>query len=176
MTPSTFTHSTMPPSSRNSAVSPSLVLTSSAPLSKEQTAFNALIKKIDARRATLADWGKEIANFRQCYVSDLLPLQDEEIDQHIKLARSLDLAYGQKEVTKGDRHKLSAMIIQLAEWILERREDNEIKAFPPSSASHPTGPSARKTSCACCTQIGPSASAISARPRTTWKLPMIRSG
>jgi hypothetical protein len=31
-----------------------------------------------------------------------MPLQDEEIDQHIKLARSLDLAYGQKEVTKGD--------------------------------------------------------------------------
>lgn len=119
----------MPPSSRNSAVSPSLVLTSSAPLSKEQTAFNALIKKIDARRATLADWGKEITRFRQCYASDLLPLQDAEIDQHIELARSLDLAHGQRGVTKGDRQKLSAMIIQLAEFILERRDNDEIKAL-----------------------------------------------
>lgn len=89
----------MPPSSRRSAVSPSLVLTSSVPLSKEQTAFNTLIKKIDARRATLADWGTEIARFRQRYVSDLLPRQDEELDQYIALARSLDLACGQKGVT-----------------------------------------------------------------------------
>ena len=119
----------MPPSSRRSAVSPSLVLTSSVPLSKEQTAFNTLIKKIDARRATLADWGTEIARFRQRYVSDLLPRQDEELDQYIALARSLDLACGQKGVTKVDRRKLSAVIIQIAGFILERREDDEIKAL-----------------------------------------------
>ena len=119
----------MPPSSRNSAVSPSLVLTSSAPLSKEQTAFNTLIKKIDARRATLADWGRETARFRQLYVSDLLPRQDEEIDRHIELVRSLGLAHGRKGVTKGDRRKLSSMIIQLAEFILERRDDDEVKAL-----------------------------------------------
>lgn len=91
----------MPPSSRNSALSPSLVLTGSTPLSKEQTAFNTLIKKIDARRAALTDWGRAVADFRQHVLSDLLPLQDEEIDQYI----------------------------QLAEFILERRDDDGIKAL-----------------------------------------------
>lgn len=119
----------MPPSSRTRALSPSLVLTSSAPLSKEQKAFNTLIKKIDARRAELTDWGQEIVQFRQRYVSDLLPLQDEEADQHIQLARRLDLAYGQKGVTKGEKRKLSVLITQLAQFILGRREDDEVKAL-----------------------------------------------
>lgn len=119
----------MPPSSRNSALSPSLVLTGSTPLSKEQTAFNTLIKKIDARRAALTDWGMAVANFRQHVLSDLLPLQDEEIDQYIQLARSLDQAHGQQGVTKGERSKLSAMVIQIAEFILERRDDDGIKAL-----------------------------------------------
>lgn len=119
----------MPLPSPKPSPAPSLVLTSKAPLSKDQKAFNTLIKKIDARRTELADWGKEIARFRQRYVSDLLPLQDEEADQHTRLALRLDLAYGQKGVTKGEKRKLSAMICELARCILEHREDDGIKAL-----------------------------------------------
>lgn len=119
----------MPLISPKNAPAPSLVLASASPLSKDQKAFNTLIKKIDARRSELADWNTETTRFKQRYVSDLRPLQDEETEQHIRLALRLDLAYGQKGVTKGEKRKLSALISQLAQFILERREDEGIKAL-----------------------------------------------
>jgi len=119
----------MPLLSRKALLPPSLVLTSAAPLNKDQKAFNTLIKKIDARRAELAAWGEAIPLFKQRYVSDLLPLQDRETELHIQLARSLDLAHGQKGVTKGEKRKLSVMISELAQSVLARQDDDEIKAL-----------------------------------------------
>jgi len=119
----------MPLLSRKALLSPSLVLTSAAPLNKDQKAFNTLIKKIDARRAELADWGEAIPLFKQRYVSELLPLQDRETALHIQLAVSLDMAHGQKGVTKGEKRKLSTMIAELALLVLARKDDDQIKAL-----------------------------------------------
>ncbi len=119
----------MPLFSQKTLQPPSLVLTSAAPLNKDQKAFNTLIKKIDARRTELADWGEAISLFKQQYVSELLPLQDRETALHIQLARSLDMAHGQKGVTKGEKRKLSAMIAELAQVVLARKDDDEIKAL-----------------------------------------------
>ena len=119
----------MPLLSRKALLSPSLVLTSAAPLNKDQKAFNTLIKKIDARRAELADWGEAIPLFKQRYVSELLPLQDRETALHIQLALSLDMAHGQKGVTKGEKRKLSTMIAELALLVLARKDDDQIKAL-----------------------------------------------
>jgi hypothetical protein len=119
----------MPLLSRKALLSPSLVLTSAAPLNKDQKAFNTLIKKIDARRAELADWGEAIPLFKQRYVSELLPLRDRETALHIQLAVSLDMAHGQKGVTKGEKRKLSTMIAELALLVLARKDDDQIKAL-----------------------------------------------
>ena len=119
----------MPLLSRKALLSPSLVLTSAAPLNKDQKAFNTLIKKIDARRAELADWGEAIPLFKQRYVSELLPLRDRETALHIQLALSLDMAHGQKGVTKGEKRKLSTMIAELALLVLARKDDDQIKAL-----------------------------------------------
>lgn len=119
----------MPLFSQPPVVSASLVLTSSAPLSKEQKAFNTLVKKIDARRTRLAEWGEAIPRFKQKYVSDLLPLQEQELELDIQLARLLDQAYGQKGVTKGEKRKLSVLIVDLTQQVLENRDNDEVKAL-----------------------------------------------
>jgi hypothetical protein len=119
----------MPLFSQTPLPSASLVLTSSAPLSKDQKTFNSLVKKIDARRARLVDWGEAIPRFKQKYVSDLLPLQERALTLDIELARLLDQACGQKGVTQVEKRKLSALIVDLAQRVLAEREDDEAKAL-----------------------------------------------
>ncbi|MGA7949897.1 MAG: hypothetical protein WCA45_07030 [Thiobacillaceae bacterium] len=119
----------MPLFSDKPAPSPSVVLKSSAPLTKDQKAFNNLIKRIEARRARLADWDTAIPLFKQKYVSDLLPLEEQEMDLQFRLAQALDSAHQQKGLTKGERRKLAVMIVDLAEQVLEHREHGELKAL-----------------------------------------------
>ena len=116
------------PESSDSLV-PKLVVTSAEPLTKEQKALNALIKKLEARRARLLEWNEAIPRFRQGYVNDLLPLQTQELELNIGLASALDRAYGQKGITKTERRKLSAMIVDLAEEVLTDRDHAEMKAL-----------------------------------------------
>lgn len=116
-------------SSKPAAPSPRIVQTSQAPLSKDQKAFNTLIKKIEARRATLADWDTAIPRFKQKYASDLLPLQEKEMDLQSQLAQALDRAHEQKGLTKGEKRKLAVLIVDLVEAVLDGREDGELKAL-----------------------------------------------
>lgn len=119
----------MPLFSQKPALSASIVLKTQAPLSKDQKAFNNLIKKIEVKRARLADWDTAIPLFKQKYVSDLLPLQKQEMDLQFRLAQALDSAHEQKGLTKGERRKLAVMIVDLAEQILAHREHGELKAL-----------------------------------------------
>jgi hypothetical protein len=86
----------------------------SAPLSPDQKTFNRLIKQIETRRAQLADWNEAIPTFRQHYGRDLHPLLERERAIKAQLAEHLDWGYDQKGLTKAERHKLSALIIDLA--------------------------------------------------------------
>ena len=43
-------------------------------LSKEQKAFNTLIKKIEEKRTNLAAWQEIIPAYQKKYASDLIPL------------------------------------------------------------------------------------------------------
>jgi ABC-type Zn uptake system ZnuABC Zn-binding protein ZnuA len=107
--------------------SSSLILSSATPLTKDQKAFNTLVKKIEAQRKQLAEWNEAIPQIQQKYVSDLLPLQDKETDLCVQLARRLDQAWSKKGITKAEQRKLSGLIVDLAQEILEGRDDDEIK-------------------------------------------------
>jgi hypothetical protein len=100
-----------------------------APLNKDQKAFNSLIKKIEARRARLGEWEKAMPVFRQKYASDLLPMQQQRRDLQWRLAQALDAAHDVKGTTKGEKRKLAAMIVGLAEEVLEYEKHDEIKAL-----------------------------------------------
>lgn len=117
----------MPLLSRKALLSPVWVLTSAAPLNKDQKALNTLMNT--GRPAARSDWGEAIPLFKQRYVSELLPLRDRETALHIQLALSLDMAHGQKGVTKGEKRKLSTMIAELALLVLARKDDDQIKAL-----------------------------------------------
>ncbi len=119
----------MPLFSQKPSLSASIVLKTQAPLSKDQKAFNNLIKKIEAKRAALSDWDTAIPLFKQKYVTDLLPLQEQEMDLQYRLAQALDSAHQQKGLTKGERRKLAVMIVDLAEQVLDHREHGELKAL-----------------------------------------------
>lgn len=100
-----------------------------APLSRDQKAFNNLIKKIEAQRKKIADWQTAIPLFRQKYTSELLPLAEKETDLEISLAEALDRAHGQKGLTKPERRKLSNFIVELAEQVLAQREHEGTKVL-----------------------------------------------
>jgi hypothetical protein len=100
-----------------------------APLSKDQKAFNNLIKKIEGQGKKIADWEAAIPLFRQKYTSDLLPLVEKETDLQISLAAALDRAHGQKGLTKPERRKLSNFIVELTEQVLAQREHEATKGL-----------------------------------------------
>ncbi|WP_348759955.1 hypothetical protein [Candidatus Methylocalor cossyra] len=108
----------------------SLVLSSTAPLSKDQQTFNRLIQQIETRRARLAEWHAAIPPFRQQVSRDLQPLLERERVFKAQLAERLDWAHGQTGVTKAEKQKLSALIIDLALYVLDYGEpDKAMKAL-----------------------------------------------
>lgn len=120
----------MPLFTRNPpSLSATIVPNAALPLSKDQKAFNSLIKKIEAKRARLAEWDAAIPLFKQKYVSDILPLEEQERDLQVRLAQALDLAHGRKGLTKGEKRKLGVLIVELAEAVLVHGEHGELKAL-----------------------------------------------
>ncbi len=100
-----------------------------APLSKDQKAFNKLIKSIELARQKIAQWEAAIPLFRQRYVAELLPLAEKETDLQMSLAEALDRTFEQKALTKTERRKLSHLISDLTEQVLAQREGEAIKAL-----------------------------------------------
>lgn len=116
------------PSSDRTPPSPARIEQSgTAPLTKDQKSFNALLRKIEARRASLRDWEAAVPEFRQAYSRDFLPLLQETMALQGKLAQALDAAHGQTGVTKGEKRKLAALIVELLEPVLACGEQKELK-------------------------------------------------
>ena len=115
--------------SQKSLVSVSIATNPGMPLTRDQKAFNTLVRKIEARRTRLAEWDMIIPRFRKHYVSELLPLQEKERELQIELVLALDRCHARKGVTKNERRKLSLMIVELAESVLARQEHDEIKSL-----------------------------------------------
>ncbi len=106
-----------------------IAATAQAPLKGDQKTFNGLIRKIDIRRQRLAEWDSAQSRFRREFVDHLLPLQQQEADLRVQLAEALDGSYATKGLTKGERRKLSALVVDLAGEILEHTDHGGIKAL-----------------------------------------------
>lgn len=109
--------------------SPNIVGSGTRPLTKDQRTFNTLIGKIGTARTRLAEWEQAVDRFRQRYVSELLPLQRDNIDLQIDLLLGLDAAFRRFRLTKTERRKISALIVDLALSTLEVRDDDRVKAL-----------------------------------------------
>lgn len=83
-------------------------------LSKGQKSFNALIKQIENRRKRLADWETAATQFQRRYASEFLPLEQSRTDLQVQMVHRLDQAYEHEGLTKPERRKVSALIVNLA--------------------------------------------------------------
>lgn len=98
-------------------------------LSKEQKAFNTLIKKIDTKRARLAAWQEIIPSYQRKYASDLAPLVKTSQDIEIELVHCLDRTSDQKGLTSTERRMIDELISELAGKLAAERDDADLKSI-----------------------------------------------
>ncbi|HUW75533.1 MAG TPA: J domain-containing protein [Gallionella sp.] len=96
-------------------------------LSKEQKAFNTLIKKIDEKRASLAAWQEIIPAYLKKYASDYLPLVETSQDIQIEVVHCLDRASDQKGLTSTERRMIHDLISGMTGGLAAVRNDEELK-------------------------------------------------
>ncbi len=98
-------------------------------LSKHQKTFNSLIQQIERGRATLAAWEALETPYKQKYTAELMPLLKDSEELQVNLVRRLDDANQQANLSKTERRKLAAIIVERIEDILLTRDDDELKAI-----------------------------------------------
>ena len=96
-------------------------------LSKEQKAFNTLIKQIDAKRARLAAWQEIIPSYQRKYARELAPLVKTSQDIEIELVHCLDRTSDQKGLTSTERRIIDDLISELAGRLAAERDDAALK-------------------------------------------------
>jgi hypothetical protein len=96
-------------------------------LSKEQKAFNALIKKIAEKRASLAAWQEIIPVYQKQYDSDYIPLLDTLQETQIKMVHFMDRACDQKGLTASERRMIHELISGMAGDLAAECNDEELK-------------------------------------------------
>nr|WP_311528967.1 J domain-containing protein [uncultured Ralstonia sp.] len=96
-------------------------------LSKGQKSFNALIKQIENRRRRLADWEAATTQFQTRYAREFLPLKRTSTELQIRMVHNLDQAYENEGLSKPERRKVSALIIDLAGGLID--DDASLKAL-----------------------------------------------
>lgn len=96
-------------------------------LSKEQKAFNSLIRKIEDKRANLAAWQEVIPLYHNKYTSDFLPLLETNLTIKMELLYCLDRASDQKGLNASERRMMHELISHLAADLMVERDDEELK-------------------------------------------------
>ena len=91
--------------------------------SKGQKSFNALIGRIEERRAALADWEAFDADFRRKYNDELVPLRQVYDAARIKLVHRLDQSHDIKGLTKTERQIIVELIGHVAGDLLASVDD-----------------------------------------------------
>src|SRR5574343_141877 len=87
----------------------SVIISENQPLTKDQTNFNALIKKIELRKKSLAEWLEAMSRLREKIAAEIYPLQDQHLDLTWELAQCLDSFYEKKGITKTEKRKISGI-------------------------------------------------------------------
>jgi len=96
-------------------------------LSKEQKAFNTLVKKIDEKRTSLAAWQEIFPIYQKKYASDFIPLVETSQEKQIEMVYFLDRACNQKGLTSPERRMIHDLISEMAGDLAVERNDEELK-------------------------------------------------
>lgn len=99
--------------SKSHAVSLTALSGAGSGLSKDQKAFNTLLKQIEQRRKSLARWEQVSAECQPVYVQQLLPLRSRFSALTVELIHKLDAQFDDGKLTLSDRQAISALILNL---------------------------------------------------------------
>ena len=97
-------------------------------LTPQQKKFNTLMQRIAKQRDLLQAWEAATALFRQRYVAEIVPLEQQELRVKAELVKLFDCLSEQKLV-KADREHLQALIGLHAHDVLASLEDEEERAL-----------------------------------------------
>jgi len=98
-------------------------------LSKQQKAFNTLIKQIEKSRAQLVAWETASQAYLEKYSRELVPLVESSQALQVKIVHRLDQVSCQPGLTKTERGMIADLIIELAGDLVAARNDAELKAI-----------------------------------------------
>jgi hypothetical protein len=102
---------------------------SKASLSKDQKAFNTLIRQIEKRRHRLGAWEAVAPVFQKKYTDEFLPIEKICTDLQVKMVHRLEQACDQKGLTKSERRTISELITGVAGDLIEEQDDAQLKAI-----------------------------------------------
>ncbi|QWT19342.1 hypothetical protein KPL74_16545 [Bacillus sp. NP157] len=89
-----------------------------APIPRGQKTFHALVEKIKARRAKLAEWEAYGEEFNRKYSGEFVPLRRKLDEVRTQLLVSLDQSHDQKGLTKAERGIVADLIVHIADQVL----------------------------------------------------------
>jgi DnaJ-domain-containing protein 1 len=98
-------------------------------LTKEQKAFNRLIKQIEDQRKVIEDWQAVMPAYHTKMGAEFTPLVEACSKFQAQLVVALDRGYGVKGLTKTENSQLRDLIPQLAGQVLEDDDDAEMSAL-----------------------------------------------
>lgn len=98
-------------------------------LSKAQQTFNRQIRQIEKLRDKLRAWEAVTTRYREIYARDMVPLLAASTALQIKLVHALHEGRADKGLSRVERARISELILDLAEEILEETDDASIKAI-----------------------------------------------
>ena len=97
-------------------------------LSKQQKAFNTLIKQIEKARAQLVAWETASQAYLEKYSREWVPLVETSQELQVKFVHRLDQASSQPGLTRTERGMIADLIVKLAGELVAARNDGELKA------------------------------------------------
>lgn len=103
-----------------------LIVEGQQPLSKNQKSFNALVEKINERRARLAEWNAYLDEFNRRYNRDFVPQRRRLDEVRAQLVVRLDQAHDSKGLTKGERATIAELISLIGGQVLDGVDDLQV--------------------------------------------------
>jgi len=95
------------------------VVETQQPVSKGQQSFNALVEKITARRAALAEWERYGEEFNRRYNGEFVPQRRKLDEVRAQLIVLLDQSHDSKELSKAERNIVADLIAFFAGQVLQ---------------------------------------------------------
>jgi hypothetical protein len=104
-------------------------VSASTTLSKQQKAFNRLIKQIEQKRALLAAWEATLPRYQKKYTEEVLPLDSGIEALKIRLIHCFSAAHEKKGITRSERKQLDELIVAMIQGTPDGAIDAELKAI-----------------------------------------------